>query len=74
MATMGMAQAVMNHAHDFYNAGSWYVIAECWDTLAILEELDRQEALTAKPFNLDVDAISHFSRMIHADRLRARGH
>jgi hypothetical protein len=68
MANLAMAQAVLNHAHDYYDAGSWYVIAECWDTLAILEELDRQEELTSKPFELDVAAISHFSQMIHGAR------
>jgi hypothetical protein len=65
MANMAMAQAVLNHAHDYYDAGSWYVIAECWDTLAILEELDQQEERTAKPFALDVEAISHFSGIVH---------
>ncbi len=65
MANLAMAQAVLNHAHDYYDAGSWYVIAECWDTLAILEELDRQEELSAKRFELDTAAISHFSQMIH---------
>ena len=68
MANMGMAQAVLNHAHDYYDTGSWYVIAECWDTLAILEELDQHEERTAKPFDLDVAAISHFSQMIHGAR------
>lgn len=68
MANKAMAQAVLNHAHDYYDAGSWYVVAECWDTLAILAELDRQEELVAKPFSLDVEAISHFSQMIHGSR------
>lgn len=74
MADVAMAQAVLNHAHDYYDAGSWYVIAECWDTLAILEELDRQEELTAKPFTLEVEAISHFSRMIHGAAVRRWRH
>jgi hypothetical protein len=65
MANMAMAQAVLNHAHDFYDTGSWYVIAECWDTWAILEELDQQEERATKTFDLDVAAISHFSDMIH---------
>jgi hypothetical protein len=72
MANMAMAQAVLNHAHDYYDAGSWYVIAECWDTLAILEELDRQEELRSKPFDLDAEAISHFSQMIHGLERRMR--
>ena len=49
MVSMGMAQAVYQHAHDFYDTGSWYVVAECWDLLAIAEELDRQEEITAIP-------------------------
>lgn len=65
MANMAMAQAVLNHAQDFYNTGSWYVIAECWDTLAILEELGQHEDRTQERFELDDSAISHFSRMIH---------
>jgi hypothetical protein len=69
MANMAMAQAVLNHAHDFYDTGSWYVIAECWDTWAILEELDRQEERATKTFDLDVAAISHFSEMIHGAKL-----
>ena len=39
MTTMAMAQAVFQHAHDFYDTGSWYVVAECWDVLAIAEHL-----------------------------------
>ena len=70
MANMAMAQAVLNHAHDFYDTGSWYVIAECWDTLAILEELDQQEERTAQRFELDDAAISHFSQMVHGDKFR----
>lgn len=65
MASMAMAQAVLNHAHDYYDTGSWYVIAECWDTLAILEELDQQEDRSAQRFELEVAAISHFSQIIH---------
>ena len=65
MAVMAMAQAVLQHAHDFYDTGSWYVVAECWDVLAIAEELDRHEALTAQQFNADVAAINHFHRLIH---------
>ncbi len=65
MASMAMAQAVLNHAHDYYDSGSWYVIAECWDTLAILEELDQQEERSAQRFELEVAAISHFSQIIH---------
>lgn len=66
MAVMAMAQAVLQHAHKFYDTGSWYVIAECWDVLAIAEELDRHEELTAQPFNGDIAAINHFHRLIHA--------
>lgn len=66
MVSMGMAQAVYQHAHDFYDTGSWYVVAECWDLLAIAEELDRQEEITAIPFELDTAAIAHFHQMIHS--------
>ncbi len=66
MAGMAMAQAVLQHAHEFYDTGSWYVVAECWDLLAIAEELDRQEELTAQPFGLEAHAINHFHRLIHS--------
>ena len=65
MANMAMAQAVLNHAHDYYDTGSWYVIAECWDTLAILEELDQVEERGSTRFEFDGAAIAHFSQMIH---------
>ena len=39
MADEAMAQAVLNHAHEFYDTGAWYVVAECWDRWAVLEEL-----------------------------------
>lgn len=64
MATMAMAQAVMEHANRFYDEGGWYVIAECWDAWAVLEELDRQEDATQRPFELEVGAIGHFAAMI----------
>jgi hypothetical protein len=70
MANMAMAQAVLNHAHDFCDTASWYVIAECWDTLAILDELDQQEERTTRTFDLDVAAIAHFCEMIHGAKLR----
>ena len=72
MVSMGMAQAVYQHAHDFYDTGSWYVVAECWDLLAIAEELDHQEEITAIPFELDTAAIAHFHQMIHARTVRTR--
>ena len=72
MVSMGMAQAVYQHAHDFYDTGSWYVVAECWDLLAIAEELDRQEEITAIPFELDTAAIAHFHQMIHPRTGRTR--
>ena len=65
MVSMGMAQAVYQHAHDFYDTGRWYVVAECWDVLAIAEELDRQEEISRVPFELDTAAIAHFHQMIH---------
>ena len=64
MANMAMAQAVFQHAHDFYDTGSWYVVAECWDAWAVLEELDQHEEKTNVPFNLEVAAISHFADLM----------
>jgi hypothetical protein len=63
MASMAMARAVLEHADQFYDAG-WYVIAECWDTFAVLEELDQYEAETNTPFTLEAAAIGHFARMV----------
>ena len=68
MATMAMAQAVLQHAHDYYDTGNWYVVAECWDALAIAEELDQQEDRSAKPFELETAAISYFHEIIHKGR------
>jgi hypothetical protein len=73
MVSMGLAQAVYQHAHDFYDTGSWYMIAECWDLLAIAEELDRQEEITATPFELETAAIAYFHEMIHP-RMSAMRH
>ena len=67
MASMAMAQAVLEHAHQFYDVDNWYVVAECWDAWAVLEELDQHEAQTQVPFQLDTAAIAHFARLI-ADR------
>ena len=64
MTTMAMAQAVFQHAHDFYDTGSWYVVAECWDAFAVLEELDRHEEKTQVPFHLEAAAIGHFARLV----------
>jgi hypothetical protein len=70
MATMTTAQAVLEHAHEFYDVDNWYIVAECWDLLAIAEELDRQEDLTGEIFELDVAAIAHFDKIIRPDRTR----
>jgi hypothetical protein len=64
MATMAMAMGVLEHANQYYDLGGWYVIAECWDAWAVLEELDRQEAATNRPFELEAGAIGHFAAMI----------
>ena len=64
MASMTMAQAVLEHAHQFYDVGNWYVVAECWDLWAVLEELDQQEARTQVPFQLEAGAISYFASII----------
>jgi hypothetical protein len=68
MANMTMAQAVLEHAHQFYDVGSWYVVAECWDAWAVLEELDQQEACTNIAFHIDAAAIAYFARLIAVDR------
>ena len=68
MTTMAMAQAVLQHAHDFYDTGSWYVVAECWDVLAIAEELDRAEERSATRFELEAAAIAHFHSLLQAGR------
>lgn len=64
MATMAMAQAVLEHAHEFYEVDNWYVVAECWDAWAVLEELDQQEEKTSVLFHLDTAAIAHFAGLI----------
>lgn len=64
MATMAMAQAVLEHANTFYEVGAWYVVAECWDAWAILEELDGHELETSQAFDNEVGAISHFADLI----------
>ena len=68
MAKETMAKAVLEHAHKFYDVGRWYVVAECWDLWSVLEELDRHEDETQRPFELDAGAIAHFSRIIAARR------
>jgi hypothetical protein len=68
MASMAMAQAVLEHANQFYEVDSWYVVAECWDVWSVLEELDRQEEITRTPFHLETGAISHFAKLIAVDR------
>ena len=64
MAREAMGRAVMEHANQFYDVGGWYVVAECWDVWAVLEELDRQEDLTQAPFELEAAAIGHFAKII----------
>jgi hypothetical protein len=72
MAHMSMAQAVFHHANEFYDTGRWYVVAECWDVLAIAEELERHEEVTSVPFQIETAAIAHFHQMIHASDDGAR--
>ena len=64
MAKEAMAKAVLEHAHQFYDVGRWYVVAECWDLWSVLEELDRHEDETQRPFELDAGAIAHFARIV----------
>lgn len=68
MAKMAMAQAVLEHANQFYDVDNWYVVAECWDAWAVLEELDQHEAKTQVPFTLETAAIAHFGAMISGRR------
>ena len=70
MASLTMAEAVLEHAHRFYDVGCWYVVAECWDALSVLEELDRHEETTRAPFHLDAEAISHFATLVSPRRLQ----
>jgi hypothetical protein len=37
MASMAMAQAVLEHAHRFYDVENWCVLYEYWDAWAVLE-------------------------------------
>jgi hypothetical protein len=68
MASMAMAKAVLEHAHQFYDIDNWHVIAECWDAWAVLEELDQHEERAGTPFHLDAGAISHFAALIRPQR------
>jgi hypothetical protein len=69
MASMAMAQAVLEHAHRFYDVENWCVLYECWDAWAVLEELDQHEGRTQVSFHLDDEAIAHFARLIASRRL-----
>jgi hypothetical protein len=74
MATLAMAQAVLEHARTYYETGGGHVVAECWDVDAILDELDRQEGVSHRPFELDDGAIGHFAGMVPQPTWRrARG-
>ncbi len=64
MASMAMAEAVLEHAHQLYDVDNWYVVAECRDAWAVLEELDLHEAKAPVPFHLDAPAISHFATLM----------
>ncbi len=68
MANEAMAQAVLDHAHQLYDVGAWYVVAECWDLWSVLKELDRQEDRSQTPFELDSGAFAHFARLIGRGR------
>ncbi|MBV9994956.1 MAG: hypothetical protein JO127_07065 [Caulobacteraceae bacterium] len=68
MASMAMAKAVLEHAHQFYDVDNWYVVAECWDDWSVLEELDQHEEKTQVPFTLEVAAIAHFGALIGGRR------
>jgi hypothetical protein len=68
MASMSLAQAVLEHAHQFYDVDNWYVVAECWDLWSVLEELDLHEEKTKVPFHLEAGAISHFADLMARNR------
>ena len=68
MASMAMAEAVLEHAHQFYDVDNWYVVAECWDAWSVLEALDLHEEETQTPFTLEAGAISYFAQMLAARR------
>jgi hypothetical protein len=69
MANMAMAQAVLEHANQYYEDG-WYIVAECWDAYSVLEELERHEDATKTPFQLDTAAIGHFAAIACPKRKR----
>jgi len=64
MASMVMAEAVLEHANKFYDVDNWYVVAECWDAWSVLEELDRHEEKTLVFFHLETGAIAHFAQLM----------
>ncbi len=64
MADMAMAQAVLEHAHQFYDVDNRDVVAECWDAWAVLEELDQVEQRTHVAFHLEAAAIGHFAHLL----------
>jgi hypothetical protein len=68
MASMTMAEAVLEHAHQFYEVDNWYVVAECWDAWSVLEALDLYEEQTQTSFTLEAGAISYFAQMLTARR------
>lgn len=70
MASEAIAQAVLNHAHEFYDVGNWYVVAECWDLWSVLEELDQHEQKTQTAFHLEAGAISHFAAIMKRNATR----
>ena len=70
MANEAMAKAVLDHAHQFYDIGAWYVVAECWDLWSVLEELDHYEARTRTLFEIDAGAIAHFASIIKLNKAR----
>jgi hypothetical protein len=72
MAKETMAEAVLEHAYQFYDVGRRHVVAECWDVWSVLEELDRHEDETQTPFELDAGAIAHFARIIDPRRAASR--
>ena len=68
MASEAMAKAVLNHAHDYYDVGAWYVVAECWDLWSVLQELEQHEERTQTTLELEAGAISHFANLLAARR------
>ena len=78
MAREAMAKAVMEHAHQFYDVGAWYVVAECWDVWSVLRNLSgsKRKPKRCSSWMLALSLISPGSLILGApshDRWRRQG-